>query len=151
MREHAHLPAMVGFVSNHVAQHLRANRPRLSPAVSQKLLNAALATTQRFSEHLRTASSALGQCRTGLLGRAARAVKLRWNLQVRSRKPDPLGADIVHVREDRRNGTGVTGRFGWRFRFPGGRIKVFEKKLVHALVDGKDVGRGWPELSGWLR
>ena len=38
MREHAHLPAMMGFVRNHVAQHLQANRPRPSPAVSAKLL-----------------------------------------------------------------------------------------------------------------
>jgi len=32
MREHAHLPSMVGFVTKNVAQHLRANWPRLSPA-----------------------------------------------------------------------------------------------------------------------
>jgi hypothetical protein len=41
MREHTHLPAMVGFVRKHVAQHFRANRPRESPAVSAKLLDAA--------------------------------------------------------------------------------------------------------------
>jgi hypothetical protein len=41
MREHAHLPAMVGFVSEHVAQHFRASRPRPGPAVSVKLLDAA--------------------------------------------------------------------------------------------------------------
>src|ERR1700732_4433116 len=34
MREHTHLPAMVGFVRKHVAQHFLANRPRPSPAVS---------------------------------------------------------------------------------------------------------------------
>jgi hypothetical protein len=38
-----------------------------------------------------------------------RAVELWWNLQVRSCKPDPLGAHIVHVREDRRNGAGLPG------------------------------------------
>src|SRR5438477_7864669 len=58
MREHTHLPAMVGFVRKHVAQHFRANRPRPSPAVSQKLLDAAFVLTtvltiaERFSEHL---------------------------------------------------------------------------------------------------
>jgi hypothetical protein len=41
MREHTHLPAMVGFVRKHVAQHFQANRPRPSPAVSAKLLDAA--------------------------------------------------------------------------------------------------------------
>ena len=76
MREHTHLPAMVGFVRKHVAQHFRANRPGLSPAVSAKLLDAAATTAERFSEHLRAASGALGQSRTGLLRRAVRAVEL---------------------------------------------------------------------------
>src|SRR5438309_4954977 len=116
---------MVGFVRKHVSQHFDANRPRPSPAVSAKLLDAVLTTAERFSEHLRTASSALGQSRTGLLRRAVRAVELRWNLQVRSCKPDPLGADIVHVREDRRNGASIAGRFG----SPGGRVKMFDKNL----------------------
>ena len=86
---------MVGFVRKHVAQHFHANRPRRSPAVSVKLLDAAPATAERFSEHLRAASGALGQSRTGLPRRAVRAVELWWNLQVWSCKPDLLGADIV--------------------------------------------------------
>jgi hypothetical protein len=95
MREHTHLPAMVGLVRKHVAQHFQANRPRPSPAVSAKLLDAAPTTAERLSEHLLAASGALGQFRTGLPLRAVRAVELSWNLQVRSCKPDPLGADIV--------------------------------------------------------
>jgi hypothetical protein len=145
MREHAHLPAMVGFVRKHVAQHLRANRPRPSPSVSQKLLDAPSTTAERFSEHLRAASGALGQSRLGLLRRAVRAVELRWNLQVRSRKPDPLAADIVHVREDRRNGAGLAGRFGWWFGLPGGRVKMFDNNLVHAIVGGEDLDCGLSE------
>jgi hypothetical protein len=109
MREHAHLSAMVGFVSQHVAQHLHPNRPRLSPAISDELLHAASAT-KRISKHLRAADSALSQSRAGLLRRTTRPVQLRWNLQVRRRKPDPLGADIVHVREDRRNRATFAGR-----------------------------------------
>src|SRR6266478_3787821 len=140
MREHTHLPAMVGFVRKHVAQHFHANRPRPSPAISAKLLDAAPTTAERVSEHLRAASSALGQSRTGLLRRAVRAVELSWNLQVRSCKPDPLGADIVHVREDRRNGAGLAGRLG----SPGGRVKMFDKHLVHALIGGKDLHCGSP-------
>src|ERR1700681_1069705 len=143
MREHTHLPAMVGFVRKHVAQHFRANRPRPSPAVSAKLLDAARTTAERFSEHLRAASSALGQSRTGLLRRAVSAVELSWNLHVRSCKPDPLGADIVHVREDRRDGAGLAGRFG----SPGGRVKMFDKNLVHAIIGGKDLDCGSAELS----
>ena len=60
MREHAHLPAMVGFMRKHVSQHFRANRPRPSLAVSVKLLDAAPPTAERFSEHLRAASGAPG-------------------------------------------------------------------------------------------
>ena len=141
MREHAHLPAMVGFVRKHVAQHFHANRPRLSPAVSAKLLDAA--TAERFSKHLRAASGALGQSRTGLLRRAVRAVELSGNLQVRSCKPDPLGADVVHVREDRCNRAGLAGRFG----SPGGRVKMFDENLVDAFIGGKDLDSGSAEWS----
>jgi hypothetical protein len=152
MREHTHLPAMVGFVSKHVAQHFHANRPRPSPSVSVKLLGAAPTTAERFSEHLRAASGALGQSRAGLLRRAVRAVELSWNLQMWSCKPDPLRADIVHVREDRRNGAAFA--FAGRFGSPGGRIKMFDKSLVHALIGGKDLDCRSAELSvnlGWTR
>jgi hypothetical protein len=137
MRQHAHLPAMVGFVSKHVAQHIYANRPRLGPSVPEKLLNAAPAI-KRLRKHLRTASGALGQACTGLLRRTARTVELCRNLQVRRRKPDPLGADIVHMREDRRN----RANFARWSRSPRLRGKMFEKNLVDAVVDGKDLGRG---------
>ena len=143
MREHTHLPAMVGLVRKHVAQHFRANRPGLSPAVSAKLLDAASRTAERFSEHLRAASGALGQSRTGLLRRAVRAAELCWNLQMRGCKPDPLAADIVHVGEDRRNGADLARRFG----SPGGRVKMFDKNLVHAIIGGKDLDCGSAELS----
>ena len=145
MREHTHLPAMVGFVSKHVAQHFQANRPRPSPAVSEKLLDAAPTTAERFSEHLRAASRALGQSRASLLWRAVRAVELCWNLQMRSCKPDPLRADIVHVREDRRNGADFV--FAGRFGSPGGRVKMLDKNLVHAIIGGKDPDRCSTELS----
>ena len=62
------------------------------------------------------------------LRRAVRAVELCRDLQMRSCKPDPLGADIVHVREDRRNGAGLAVRSG----SPGGRVKMFDKNLVDA-------------------
>jgi hypothetical protein len=143
MREHTHLAAMVGFVRKHVAQHFHANRPRLSPAVSKKLLDAAPTSAERFREHLGAASGALGQSCAGLLRRTVRAVELWWNLQVRSGKPDPLGADIVHVREDRRNGAGLAGRFG----SPGGRVKMFDKDLVYAIIGGKNLSCDSAELS----
>ena len=138
MREHKHLPAMVGFVSNHVAQHFRTNRPGRGPAVPAKLLDAAATIAERFGEHLRAASGALGQSRPRLLRRAVRAVELRWNLQMRRRKPDPFAADIVHVGEDRRNGADIAGRFG----SPGSRVKMFDQHLVHAIIGGKDLDCG---------
>jgi hypothetical protein len=60
MREHTYLPAMVGFVSNHVAKHFEANRPRRSPAVSAKCFHSAPTIAERFGEHLCAASGALG-------------------------------------------------------------------------------------------
>ena len=161
MREHTYLAAMVGFVSKHVTEHFRANRPRLRPSVSEKLLDAvifiaiaiAIATAEGFREHFRATSGALSQSRAGLLWRAVRAVELPWNLQMRCRKPDPLAADIVHVREDRGDGAslnvaGGAVRFGCRrFSCPDRRVKMFDKHLVHALVGGKDLDRGSAELS----
>jgi hypothetical protein len=142
MPQHAHLPAMVGFVRKHVAQHFHAHGPGPSPAISAKLLDAA-STPERFREHLRAAISALRQSRTGLLRRAMRPVELWRNLQVRRRKPDPLATHIVHVREDRRNRTRLAGRLG----SPAGRVKMFDQNLVHPIISGKNPDCGSPELS----
>ena len=62
---------------------------------------------------------------------------------MRSCEPDPLRADIVHVREDRRNGAGLAGRLGP----PDGRVKTFDENLVHAIIGGKDLDCGVAELS----
>jgi hypothetical protein len=50
----------VSFVTKHVTQHLRAGGPSPSPAVSAELLHAAARTSERFGQHLRAASGALG-------------------------------------------------------------------------------------------
>jgi hypothetical protein len=49
--------------------------------------------------------------------------------------------------EDRRNGAGrnVAGR-ARRFDSPGGRVKTFDKKLVHAIIGGKGLDCGSAEL-----
>jgi hypothetical protein len=143
MREHTHLPAMVGFMRKHVTQHFYADRPRRTPSVSAKLLDAAPKTAERFREHLSAARGALGQSGTGLPRRAVPAVELCWNLQVWCCEPDPLGAYIVDVSEDRRNGANLAG---WLGR-PDGRVKTFDQNLVHAIVGRKDPGSGWAELS----
>ena len=62
---------------------------------------------------------------------------------MRSCKPDALGANIVHVREDRRNGASLAGRFG----SPGGRVKMFDKNPVHAFIGGEDLDCGSAQLS----
>jgi hypothetical protein len=49
----------------------------------------------------------------------------------------------MHVREDRRNGAGLAGRLG----SPGGRIKMFDKNLVDAIIGSKDLDCGSAELS----
>jgi hypothetical protein len=147
MRQHTNLPAMVGFVSKHVAQHFHANRPRPTPAVSAKGLDATPNTAERFSEHLCAASGALRQSDADLLPCATGAVELPWNLQVRSGKPDPLAADIVHVGKYRRNAARVAGRFG----SPDSRVEMFDKNLVHAIIGGKDLHCGSADLSMNLR
>ena len=143
MREHANLSAMVGFVREHVAEHFHSNGPGLSPAVSAKFLDAAASTVERLSEQLGASSGALGQSSTCLLRRAVCAIELWWNPEMRNCKPDPLGADIVHVREDRRNVADFSGWFG----SPDGGIKMFDEKLVHALIGGKGPNSGPTELS----
>ena len=146
VRKHTHLSAMMSFVRKHVAEHFHANRPRLSPAVSVKLFDAARIIAECFSEHLRTAGGALGQSRTGLLWSAVRAVELPWNFQAPRSKPDPLCANVVHVREDRGNGADLAGRFG----SPGARIEMFDEHLVHALIGGEYLDCGSAELRGNL-
>lgn len=56
---------------------------------------------------------------------------------MRSRKPDPLAADVMHVREDRCNGASLIRRFGRRLGSPRRRIKMFDQHLVHAIVGRK--------------
>jgi hypothetical protein len=36
---------------------------------------------------------------------------------------------------------------GWRLRSPGGRVEMFDQNLIHAIIGGKDLGRGSTGLS----
>lgn len=136
MSHHAHLPAMMGLVREHIAQHLYANRPRPGPAVSAKLLDATIAA-EGFGEHLRATRRTLAQCCARLLPGAMSAMELEWNLQMRRGKPDPLAANIVHVRKYGRDGAGAGFARGsacrW-FRFPKDRVKIFDEHLVYAIA-----------------
>jgi hypothetical protein len=48
----------------------------------------------------------------------------------------------MHVREDRRYGAGLAGRFG----SPRRRAEVFDQNLVHAIIGGKNPRGGPAEL-----
>jgi len=133
---------MVRFMREHVAQHLRANLPGLCPAISQKIFNTS-AAIQRLGKHLRAASGALRQSRACLRRSAVRAVQLRRRLQMRSRQPDPLTANIVHVGEDGRDSACVARRIG----SPRGRIKLLQQNLVHLFVDRENAYSGLAELG----
>jgi hypothetical protein len=70
---------------------------------------------------------------------------------MRSGKPDPLAAHIVHVCEDRRNAADVVAEvvadIVCRLSLPRIRVQIFDKHLVHALIGSKDPGCGPPKLS----
>jgi hypothetical protein len=55
MHKHTHLPAVVGLMSNHVAQHFRAGRPRRGLAIAAKLFNLA-PIPECVCKHFRAAS-----------------------------------------------------------------------------------------------
>jgi hypothetical protein len=84
MGEHAHLPAVMGVMRNHIGEHGNARRPWRGPAITHKTVDAASGSAQSFCEHLGTSSSTLGERRPRLLLRAPAAVKSRRQLEVRS-------------------------------------------------------------------
>jgi hypothetical protein len=45
--------------------------------------------------------------------------------------------------EDRGDGAGLARRFG----SPGGRVQMFDEKLVHAIIGGKDLNCGSAESA----
>src|SRR5205807_10025662 len=103
------------------------------PAVAEKFLDAALAV-ESFGQHFATARAALGESGASLFWGAVRPVELGWNFQMRSGQPDPLAADVVHVREDGGDRADFCEWISCRLWPPRGRIKVFDHKLVHALI-----------------
>ena len=49
----------------------------------------------------------------------------------------------MHVRKDGRNGADLAGRLG----SPGGRVQMFDKNLIYAIIGAKDLDCGSAELS----
>src|SRR5437879_2152642 len=136
MRQHTCLPAMVGFVRKHVAQHFQPRWPGRCPSVSDKRFDPAITSAESVLQHCRATECALSQCRAGLTRCALRAIELSRNFQMRGRKPDSLAADIVHMREDRGNAANSPRRLGC----PSGWIKMFDKHLVDTVVYEKKLG-----------
>src|SRR2546430_3067811 len=111
MREHTHLPAMVGFVRKHVAQHFDANRPRPSQP-----------SLRNFSTRPPpppSASASISAQRAALSANPARACCGVQCARLSCGGTFKCGAvslthleRTLHVREDRRNGTGLAGRSG---------------------------------------
>jgi hypothetical protein len=71
-------------------------------------------------------------------------------MKLQRERIQPLKCTVpLSVREDRGDGTGagLAGRFCCKFCCPGGRVKMFDKHLVYAIIDGKDPDCGSAELS----
>lgn len=139
--EHADLTAVVGLVGDHVAEHLGADGPRLSPSITTKGLGASF-RIERFGEHRGTELCAYGERGAGLLRSAPGAVESRGRLEVRGGQADPFHPNVVHVGEDGRDGADLAGRPGG----PDVRVEMLDEKLIEAVVDGKDPGGVWSEL-----
>jgi len=76
------------------------------------------------------------------------AVELIWNFQVRSGKSNPFGSNVVHMRKDCGDGADFAG---W-LSGSGGRVELFDEKLVHAFIGGKNLHGGFAELRlRWRR
>jgi hypothetical protein len=132
MRQHAHLAAMVRIMQNHVRKHGRAPGPRLGPTIPNELPDANR-PSQGFGQHLRAAFGAFHQRGTDLTLRAAGSIKLRGQLEMRRGKPQPLPANVVHMRKDRRDGAHVSAG---RFCPPGAGMQTLDDKLIHLVVYG---------------
>src|SRR5712692_6153903 len=146
MRQHAHLSAMMGLMRNHVRKHGGPWRPRPSPTVTAKVLHATFGAGEGVREHLVAACSALGQRRTGLFLRATRAVQPGRQLQMRSRKPQPLAANVVDVSKYCSNGASLAaGRFG----SPRAGIEMLQQDLIYPVVDSKSLQQRLTKVGRW--
>jgi hypothetical protein len=133
MREQADLPAMVRVMGNHVGEHSWARTPGPCPAIAKKNVNPAFRARLGFEKHLAAARGAVSQRSSGLLLRASASVQESRYFQVRSRQPQPLTADIVHMRKDPGNRAYAPAR---GLRPPRPRVEVLQDELVHEIIHG---------------
>ncbi len=143
MREHTHLPAMVGFVRKHVAQHFRANRPRRSPAVSAKLLDAAPTTAERFSEHLRAAAALSANPARACCGVQCARLSCGGTFRCGAVSLTHLQRTLCMCVKIAAMVRALPG--GLALQAAGSRCSI--SNLVHAIIGGKDLDCGSAELS----
>src|SRR5882724_3937547 len=94
--QHQNLTAMMGLVREHVSEHGSSGGPRWHPTVARKLYNAAIRSGRESVRQHAQALPGASPVRGGsLLHGAAARIESRRTLQMRSRKPEPLAADIV--------------------------------------------------------
>src|SRR5215831_18428613 len=110
MGQHADLSTMVGIMRDHVSEHCSARWPRPAPTVAMEEFDRP-AWRERLPQHFRAIPSAARERDLHLASRAAPSVKLYRQLDMGSRKPQPLSASLMHVRKDRRDGADVAA--GW--------------------------------------
>ncbi len=77
--------------------------------------------------------------------RAAGAIELRGQFEMRRGEPQPLAADVVHVSEHRRDCARVTAG---RLCPPSLRIQMLEDELVHPVIDGIGLEQRLAKIRG---
>lgn len=131
MSQHANLSAMMRLVRNHVSTHRSSRAPRPRPAVSEKTGDAPWKTAERITDHFAAARCTLGEGRSCLLLRTSTAIQERWDLQMRSREPQPFTTNVVDVSKHRSDSsTSFAGRLG----SPGAWIQLLQQELIYAVV-----------------
>ena len=145
MRQHAYLAAMMGFMREHVGKHGGAPGPRSGPTVAAELLHTTVRAGEGFGEHLRGEPRAFRQRSACLALRAAGAIELSRQLEMRSGEPQPLATDVVDLGQDGSDRARVAAR---GLGVPGVGIEMLEDELVYVVADGVGLHQ---DVSNWTK
>jgi hypothetical protein len=131
VRQHADLSTVMGIVRDHIRKHCRSCGPRSGPTIAPELADTAV-WPERFAKHLCAAQGTFCQCDSCLLLGTAGAVELCRQLEMWGGEPEPLAANVVHVREYRGNCAHIAPE---SLCPPSLRMEVLENELIHLVVD----------------
>jgi hypothetical protein len=145
MGQHAYLSAMVGVVHNHVNEHRSAWWPVPTPTVALEVVDRS-PWRERCPQHFRTIPSTAGERNLHLPARTTPWIELCGQLDLGSRKPQPLSAGMMHMSKYRRDGTAVAAS---RLCRPCPRIQPIKNHLDHALADDVGLKQRLAEVRGW--